>query len=68
MLMTNGFGAWIGTYISGRVVDHFTTGGVRDWYSIWITFAAYALALGLTFPLVFRYKHDPTSTTSAFQH
>jgi NHS family xanthosine MFS transporter len=68
MLMTNGFGAWIGTYISGRVVDHFTTNGIRDWYSIWISFAAYALALGITFPLVFRYKHDPASTTTAFQH
>src|SRR5579859_3208125 len=68
MLMTNGFGAWIGTYISGRVVDYFTIGGVKDWHSIWLTFAAYALALGLTFPLVFRYKHDPTSVTPALQH
>ena len=68
MLMTNGFGAWIGTYISGRVVDHYTINGVRDWHSIWISFAAYALALGITFPLVFRYKHDPATTSTAFQH
>jgi len=68
MLMTNGFGAWIGTYISGRVVDHFTANGIRDWHSIWISFAAYALALGVTFPLVFRYKHDPATPSTAFQH
>ncbi|HVU97893.1 MAG TPA: nucleoside permease [Puia sp.] len=68
MLMTNGFGAWIGTYISGRVVDHYTTNGIRDWHSIWISFAAYALVLGITFPLVFRYKHDPATATTAFQH
>jgi len=68
MLMTNGFGAWIGTWISGRVVDYFTVGGVKDWHNIWITFAGYALALGITFPLVFRYKHDPDNAVSAFQH
>lgn len=68
MLMTNGFGAWIGTWISGRVVDYFTVGGVKDWHNIWVTFAGYALALGITFPLVFRYKHDPETATTAFQH
>ena len=67
MLMTNGFGAFIGTYISGHVVDYFTVAGVKDWHNIWISFAAYALVLGITFPLIFRYKHDP-ATTTAFQH
>jgi MFS transporter, NHS family, xanthosine permease len=58
MLMTNGLGAYFGTYFSGKVVDYFTTGGVRDWNSIWFSFAGYALVLGLVFPFVFRYKHD----------
>jgi NHS family xanthosine MFS transporter len=57
MLMTNGIGAYVGTFISGRVVDYFTVNGVKDWQSIWLTFAAYALVLGITFPLVFRYRH-----------
>ena len=57
MLMTNGIGAYVGTYISGRVVDHFTVDKVKDWHSIWFSFAAYALVLGITFPLVFRYRH-----------
>jgi NHS family xanthosine MFS transporter len=62
MLMTNGIGAFLGTYISGRVVDYFTVGGVKDWHSIWFSFAGYALLLGIIFPLVFRYKHEPVPT------
>lgn len=59
MLMTNGLGAYLGGLLSGRVVDYFTTNGVRDWHNIWFTFAGYALVLGIIFPLVFKYKHDP---------
>jgi MFS transporter, NHS family, xanthosine permease len=59
MLMTNGIGAWLGTYLSGLVVYYFTDNGVRDWHSIWLIFAGYALALGIVFPLVFRYRHEP---------
>jgi NHS family xanthosine MFS transporter len=61
MLMTNGIGAFLGGMLSGRVVDFFTANGVKDWPSIWFTFAAYALLLGLVFPLVFKYKHDPAA-------
>ncbi|HKB44216.1 MAG TPA: nucleoside permease [Chitinophagaceae bacterium] len=60
MMMTNGVGAFFGTLISGRVVDYFTENGIKDWQSIWFSFAGYALVLGIVFPLVFRYKHDPT--------
>jgi NHS family xanthosine MFS transporter len=64
MLMTNGLGAIMGGWAAGKVVDHFTTNiagscsGVKDWPSIWFTFAAYALVLAVLFPLVFRYKHS----------
>lgn len=59
MLMTNGLGAFFGGILSGWVVDFFTTGGVRDWQSIWFTFAGYALILAIIFPFVFKYKHLP---------
>ena len=59
MIMTNGLGAFLGGIGSGWVVDHFTNNGVKDWQSIWFTFAGYALVLGIIFPLVFRYKHVP---------
>ena len=58
MLMTNGIGAFLGGELSGMVVDHFTKNGVKDWQSIWFSFATYALVLGIIFPLVFKYKHD----------
>jgi NHS family xanthosine MFS transporter len=60
MFMTNGVGAMCGGYGAGLVVDHFTVNKVTDWQSTWFAFAAYALVLGLIFPFVFRYKHDPT--------
>jgi NHS family xanthosine MFS transporter len=61
MVMTNGIGAFLGGMISGWVVDHFTINGIKDWTSIWFSFAGYALVLGTVFPFVFKYKH--TSTT-----
>ena len=65
MIMTNGFGALIGGLISGRVVDHFTVDGVRNWQSIWFVFAAYALLLALVFPFVFKYKHTAVKAPEA---
>ncbi len=59
MLMTNGIGAFLGGTLSGMVVDHFTVNGVKDWQSIWFTFAAYALLLGIVFPFAFKYRHEP---------
>ena len=59
MIMTNGLGAFLGATVSGWVVDYFTVNGVKDWQSIWFSFAAYALVLGIVFPLVFKYRHDP---------
>jgi NHS family xanthosine MFS transporter len=61
MVMTNGLGAFFGSIAAGMVVDHFTVDGVKDWQSIWLTFAGYALVLGLLFPFLFKYKHDPAA-------
>lgn len=58
MIMTNGIGAFIGGTASGWVVDRFTADGVKDWRSIWLTFAAYALVLAVVFPFVFS-KPEP---------
>ncbi|MGH8243035.1 MAG: nucleoside permease [Steroidobacteraceae bacterium] len=65
MIMTNGLGAFLGTMVAGAVVDHHTADGVRDWQSIWLSFAGYALALGIIFPFVFRYRHDPARMGAA---
>lgn len=58
MLMTNGLGAFFGGWLSGWVVDYFTTDGIKDWPNIWFTFAAYALVLGIVFQFVFKFKHE----------
>lgn len=57
MIMTNGFGAIIGSYGAGWVVDHYSLNGIKDWESIWFVFAGYALVLAIVFPFVFKYKH-----------
>lgn len=60
MLMTNGLGAILGGLFAGTVVDYFTdAAGVKDWPSIWFTFAGYALVIAVLFLLLFRYKHNP---------
>ena len=60
MMMSNGFGALFGGLISGQVIDtFFTHDGVRDWHSIWLSFAAYAFAIAIAFAVLFKHKHNP---------
>jgi len=59
MMMTNGFGAFLGSKISGYVIDkYYTHAEGKDWHGIWLAFAGYALVLGIIFPIVFRHKHE----------
>ena len=53
MIMTNGFGAFIGSYVAGWVVDRWA------WPDSWYIFAGYALVVAILFALVFKYKHNP---------
>ncbi|MDI1256639.1 MAG: nucleoside permease [Flavobacterium sp.] len=60
MMMTNGFGAYLGSKVSGLVIDkYFTTDGNKDWSDIWLSFAAYALVIAILFGLMFKHKHNP---------
>ncbi len=61
MMMTNGFGAFIGSFASGFVIDHFfkTTEGAFQWRGIWITFATYSLVVAVLFAILFKHKHNP---------
>jgi NHS family xanthosine MFS transporter len=104
MMMTNGIGAILGSYLSGILIQQFfmlkfqsvseltqylgvkqsspvfqrVTEGVqihngqfsstvmmKDWSSIWITFALYSLFIAVLFALLFRHKHDPDSIGEA---
>ncbi len=61
MMMTNGFGAIIGSSVSGFVIqNYFTHNGLKDWHSIWLTFAAYSLVVAVLFALFFKHKHEST--------
>jgi NHS family xanthosine MFS transporter len=60
MMMTNGFGAFLGSSVSGYVIDtYFTVNGEKDWHSIWLSFAIYALVITIAFAIMFRHKHEP---------
>ncbi|HEY8011458.1 MAG TPA: nucleoside permease [Rudaea sp.] len=61
MLMTNGIGAVLGSSISGVLIDRYFTAadGAKDWYHIWMTFAAYALVTAIAFAVLFKHKHEP---------
>lgn len=60
MMMTNGFGAILGSVSSGIIIDnYFTTTEGKDWQSIWITFALYSLVIAILFAVLFKHKHDP---------
>ena len=101
MMMTNGFGAIIGSNVAGWAIDRYFTlkftalsdvaayldtnednavlhallkkneivaeGDIlnkelimKEWPSIWLTFAAYALIVAILFWLLFKHKHDQT--------
>lgn len=67
MMMVNGFGALIGSYTSGVIIDHFfiNADGSKHWFGIWMTFAAYALVLAIAFPFMFRQKNKGPASEAA---
>lgn len=68
MMMTNGFGAFLGSRISGIIIDkYFTTSEGLQWQGIWLTFASYSLVVAVLFAILFKHKHDP-KTMAAVHH
>lgn len=62
MMMTNGFGAILGSWLSGILIGTYFTdaAGLKDWNGIWATFAVYALIVMVLFAIMFKHKHNPT--------
>ncbi len=55
MMMTNGFGATIGTLAAGAVVDATVyNAAVPSWSKAWYIFAAYAFVVGILFMILFK--------------
>ena len=53
-LATYGVGMLIGTFLSGAVVEHYTTATGPDWQQIWLFPAGVALVVLIAFLLLFR--------------
>ncbi|MGY1424074.1 nucleoside permease [Lysobacter sp. A289] len=60
MMMTNGFGAVLGSLLSGFIIEHWFTNPdqSKDWHGIWMTFALYALAIAILFVPLFKHKRE----------
>ena len=62
MMMTNGFGATIGTLAAGAVVDATVyNAAVPSWPNAWYIFAGYALVVAILFWILFK---DPQKKTA----
>ena len=61
MMMSNGFGAFIGSNVSGYIIQTFYThqDNSRDWQGIWTIFSIYAAIIALLFAIFFKHKHNP---------
>ena len=63
MMMTNGFGATIGTVLAQQVFNHYVDFAsnvpqVEGWSKAWFVFAGYMLVVAVLFALLFKYKHN----------
>lgn len=60
MMMTNGVGAYLGSKVSGFVIDNYFTlhGNEKDWQGIWQVFAIYALVVAILFAIMFKSPND----------
>jgi nucleoside transporter len=59
--VTLGVGMFIGSYLSGWVVDRFAVGAAHDWRSIWLVPAVFAAVVAAPFAALFRYREDPAT-------
>lgn len=69
MMMTNGFGAVMGSLVSGWIISEYFTheNGDKMWYEIWMIFALYALVIAILFAIFFRHRHNPEEVAN-IQH
>jgi MFS transporter, NHS family, xanthosine permease len=60
MMMTNGVGAFLGSKVSGYVIDkYYSTEAGKNWHGIWLSFAIYSLIVAILFFFLFKHKHNP---------
>lgn len=55
---TYGVGMFLGTWLSGRVVNHYTINEVYNWKEIWLIPAFFAFVVMLLFAIVFKNNNE----------
>lgn len=67
MMMTNGLGACIGTFVAMQIINHYVydlpegstpEAVMQGWQTCWYIFAAYAAVVAVLFAIFFKYKHE----------
>ena len=61
--VTLGVGMFIGSWLSGLIVEAYVVPGGHDWYRVWLMPAAMALAVLVLFAIFFNYREDPGPET-----
>ncbi|MFN4913952.1 MAG: nucleoside permease [Sphingomonadales bacterium] len=62
MMMTNGVGAFLGSKISGWVIDHyFMIEKVKNWHGIWLAFTGYSMLIAVLFLFLFKENRSEKS-------
>jgi len=61
VMMTNGFGAYLGTIVSSWAIGEYfiMSDGATDWRGAWSAFAIYAFIIAILFTILFKHKHNP---------
>lgn len=57
-LVTYGLGIGLGSVVSGKIVDYFTSDGVKDWASIWYVPAVFAVVVTAFFWITFKDENE----------
>ena len=59
--MTNGFGAYIGTKLSSKIIESYFLfpNGETNWSGAWTLFTLYCLAVAILFGIMFKHDHKP---------
>jgi nucleoside transporter len=57
--ITHGLGLFIGSWLSGAIVEGYATGAGHEWSSIWLIPAAFAGVILIGFALLFRERATP---------
>jgi NHS family xanthosine MFS transporter len=66
MMMTNGFGAYLGTVVSSWAIEKYyvNEAGATDWQGAWLAFAIYALIVAVLFAVLFRDEKKPVDVSN----